>query len=163
MEPKWWCNQTPTAYSMTLPCPHLDQLERSEDHVNSWHRPRRQQWLREFPRIWTEAQALRDGRYLRHSRKTAHRRTHVWSTNLQDYLRTPQKRTTRTFGVPFSRITIAAASWRYRTWNRQPTRDAEDHRTRSRRPEEGVWTGVAIVCPEPHRRAGAHHPSPTLL
>ena len=73
---------------MTLPCPHLDQLERSEDHVNSWHRPRRQQLFREFLRIWTEAQALRDGRYLRHSRKTTHRRTH-------------------TFGAPISRITYA--------------------------------------------------------
>ena len=73
---------------MTLPCPQLDQLERSEDHVNSWHRPRRQQLFREFLRIWTEAQALRDGRYLRHSRKTTHRRTH-------------------TFGAPISRITYA--------------------------------------------------------
>ena len=90
---------------MTLPCPHLDQLERSEDHVNSWHRPRRQQLFREFLRIWTEAQdfataAIFDtagkphtaGRtrlehqspgLLTHAAEEDH--THVWSTILQDY------------------------------------------------------------------------------
>ena len=72
---------------MTLPCPHLDQLERSEDHVNSWHRPRRQQLFREFLRIRTEAQDFATAA--------------IFDTAGKPHI------AGRTFGVPISRITYA--------------------------------------------------------
>ena len=75
---------------MTLPCPRRDQLERSEDHVNSWHRPRRQQLFREFLRIWTEAQDFATAAIF----DTAGKEPHIAG---------------RTFGVPISRITYAPA------------------------------------------------------
>ena len=84
MEPKWWCNQTPTAYSMTLPCPHLDQLERSEDHVNSWHRPRR----------WENSPGF------------GPKHKHFATAAIFDTAGKPHT-AGRTFGVPISRITYA--------------------------------------------------------
>ena len=130
---------------MTLPCPHLDQLERSEDHVNSWHRPRRRENSPGFgPKHKHFATAA-----IFDTAGKPHTAGRTFGVPISRITYARRRRGPHTFGVPFSRITIAAASWRYRTWIRQPTRDAEDHRKSSRRLGEEVLTGVAFVCPEP--------------
>ena len=69
---------------MTLPCPHLDQLERSEDHVNSWHRPRRHN----------------------NSPGFGPKHKHFATAAIFDTAGKPHT-AGRTFGVPISRITYA--------------------------------------------------------
>ena len=69
---------------MTLPCPHLDQLERSEDHVNSWHRPRRRE----------------------NSPGFGPKHKHFATAAIFDTAGKPHT-AGRTFGVPISRITYA--------------------------------------------------------